>query len=618
MKKNIPIYNILENNVLTELNRIHELMGITLITESVVPAKFLKFIDDIINVTPNSRKLWMTDDVINAATRINNKLTRLSGGAKLSLPSIANDLIILSRATVESKNAISDFLSELEQLQPFFKNFDEQLEKIDGIEKMTLSEIKVKMKEIIDNYYKDPATQVVPASISKLSELLITPKFINKTLRGKYVKDIIVKNPTFFNQLFVKGQKVVDDLEKNLKTLSSSKTEQGVKLNAEEIMKLEQKIREDFRLLYLWRRSFYNDYMKVLNTYKTGASSIENAKLYDEILNDVKQHYNDWTILEDLSKTGNPMLQAIWKGVRGGLSMEGYFAKFLSKSLKKMGHWGKLSDNVVETTKSEIPQVWWKQTLKYLFLTSPKGIPKSLTKGYTNPYKEIIQNSGMWGAYSSYATEVLTRAYKVTIFLALANAIIKTTKASDTDILTKFGEKGKKCMDTFSEIIKQKRWLFGTIGFSDSTLRDYLSGEKIQQELPCIFELDMNEEELRDFCMVALYRASPGYGDVGAISALPIEMLNDIVRRVSNDPTVGIPIPAAQITSAVRQIGEVGLQRWFNGELEQLRLPDLANPNDSVEGGTNSGTTSTNRQGPVLRTSTSVGTTTGGINTGEN
>jgi hypothetical protein len=606
MKKNIPIYNILENNVLTELNRIHELMGVTLITESVVPAKFLKFIDDIINVTPNSRKLWMTDDVINAATRINNKLTRLSGGAKLSLPSIANDLIILSRATVESKNAISDFLSELEQLQPFFKNFDEQLEKIDGIEKMTLSEIKVKMKEIIDNYYKDPATQVVPASISKLSELLITPKFINKTLRGKYVKDIIVKNPTFFNQLFVKGQKVVDDLEKNLKTLSSSKTEQGVKLNAEEIMKLEQKIREDFRLLYLWRRSFYNDYMKVLNTYKTGASSIENAKLYDEILNDVKQHYNDWTILEDLSKTGNPMLQAIWKGVRGGVSMEGNFIKFISKTLKKMGHWGKLSDNVVETTKSEIPQVWWKQTLKYLFLTSPKGIPKSLTKGYTNPYKEIIQNSGMWGAYSSYATEVLTRAYKVTIFLALANAIIKTTKASDTDILTKFGEKGKKCMDTFSEIIKQKRWLFGTIGFSDSTLRDYLSGEKIQQELPCIFELDMNEEELRDFCMAALYRASPGYGDVGAISALPIEMLNDIVRRVSNDPTVGIPIPAAQITSAMRQIGEVGLQRWFNGELEQLRLPDLANPNDSVAGGTNSGTTNTTQQGPVRRTTTST------------
>lgn len=598
----------MENNVLVELNRIHELMGVTLITESVVPTKFLKFIDDIINVTPSSRKLWMTDNVINAATRINNKLTRLSGGAKLSLPSIANDLIILSRATVESKNAISDFLSELDQLQPFFKNFDEQLEKIDGIEKMTLSEIKVKMKEIIENYYKDPATQVVPESVSKLSELLITPKFINKNLRGKYVKDIIVKNPTFFNQLFVKGQKVVDDLEKNLKTLSSSKTEQGVKLNAEEIMKLEQKIREDFRLLYLWRRSFYNDYMKVLNTYKTGASSIENAKLYDEILNDVKQHYNDWTILEDLSKTGNPMLQAIWKGVRGGLSAEGNFIKFISKTLKKVGSFAKKSDNIVETTKSEIPQVWWKQTLKYLFLTSPKGIPKNLTKGYTNPYKEIIQNSGMWGANASYAVEVLTRAYKVTILLALANAIIKTTKASDTDILTKFGENGKKCMDNFSEIIKQKRWL-GTIGFSDSTLRDYLSGKQIQQELPCIFELDMNEEELRDFSMAALYRAAPGYGDVGAISALPIEMLNDIARRVSFDPTLGIPIPAVQIISAMRQIGDVGIQRWFNGELEQLRLPDLANPKDSVAGGTNSGTTNTSQKGPIRRNTTSTTST---------
>ncbi len=606
-------HNILENKVITEVNRIHELMGINLITESVVPAKFLKFIDDIINVTPTSRKLWMTDDVINAATRINNKLTRLSAGGKLSLPSIANDLITLSRATVESKNMISDFLSELEQLQPFFKNFDEQLDQIDGIEKMSLTEIKTKMKEIINNLYKDPNTGVVPPSISQLSELLITPKFINKTLRGKYVKDIIVKNPTFFNQLFVRGKKVVDDLEKNLKTLASSKTDQGVKLNAEEIMKLEQKIREDLRLLYLWRRTFYNDYMKILNTYKTGASSVENAKLYDEILTDVKEHYNDWTILEDLSKTGNPMLQAIWKGIRGGVSMEGEFLKFLSKSLKRMSHFAKKSDEVVESTKSEIPQVWWKQTLKYLITTSPKGIPKSFTKGYTNPYKEIIKNSGMWGANASYAVEVLTRAYKLTVFLALINSINKAIKASDTNILTKYGEEGKQCMDNFSQIIKQKRWI-GTFGVSDSTLRDYLASEEVLQQLPCIVELNMNEEELRDFSMASMYRAAPGYGSVGALSALPIEMINDIIRRVSNDPTIGIPIPAAQIASVARQIGEVGIQRWFNGELEQLRLPDLANPNDSVAGGTNAGTTNNTQQGPVRRTTTS--TTRSSVNTG--
>lgn len=615
MKKNTPIYNILENNVLVELNRIHELMGVTLITESVVPAKFLKFIDDIINVTPNSRKLWMTNDVINAATRINNKLTRLSGGAKLSLPSIADDLVILSRATVESKNAVSDFLSELDQLKPFFKSFDEQLEQIDGIEKMPLSEIKDKMKEIIENYYKDPTTGVIPPSISKLSELLITPKFINKTLRGKYVKDIIVKNPTFFNQLFVRGKKVVDNLEKNLKTLSSSKTDQGVKLSAEEIMKLEQKIREDFRLLYLWRRSFYNDYMKVLNTYKTGASSIENAKLYDEILNDVKQHYNDWTILEDLSKTGNPMLQAIWKGVRGGLSMEGDLVKFLSKSLKKMGHWGKKSDDVVETTKSEIPQVWWKQTLKYLITTSPKGIPKSFTKGYTNPYKEIIQNSGMWGANASYAVEVLTRAYKLTIFLSFINALIKTVKSSDTNILNKFGDDGKKCMDNFSEIIKQKRFL-GTIGFSDDVLKKYLESEEIFQELPCIFELNMNEDELRDFCMASMYRAAPKSEYVGVLSSIPTEMLNDVWRRLNSDPSLGIPIPFVQILAVLRQIRDLGIQRWFNGELEQLRLPDLANPNDSVAGGTNSGTTNTTQQGPVRQNTSS--TTSTPVTTGRN
>jgi hypothetical protein len=279
---------------------------------------------------------------------------------------------------------------------------------------------------------------------------------------------------------------------------------------------------------------------------------------------------------------------------------------------------GKKSDEVVDATKSEIPQVWWKQTLKYLILTSPKGIPKSFTKGYTNPYKEIIQNSGMWGANASYAVEVLTRAYKLTVFLAVANSINKMLKASDTKILTKFGEEGKKCMDNFSEIIKQKRWI-GTFGVSDSTLRDYLASEEVLQQLPCIVELNLSEEELRDFSMASMYRAAPGYGSVGFLSALPVEAANDIIRRVSNDPSIGIPIPAAQIISVSRQIGEVGIQRWFNGELEQLRLPDLVNRNDSVAGGTNAGTTNNTQQGPVRRTTTSTTqsqTTRSSVNTG--
>jgi hypothetical protein len=134
-------------------------------------------------------------------------------------------------------------------------------------------------------------------------------------------------------------------------------------------------------------------------------------------------------------------------------------------------------------------------------------------------------------------------------------------------------------------------------GVSDSTLRDYLASEEVLQQLPCIVELNMNEEELRDFSMASMYRAAPGYGSVGFLSALPVEMFNDIIRRVSNDPTIGIPIPAAQIASVSRQIGEVGIQRWFNGELEQLRLPDLANPEESVAGGTNS----SQRGGPIKR-----------------
>jgi hypothetical protein len=619
MNKKIILSSSIENRILTEVKRINDLMGTKLITEALISPKLTKFLSDIINASPDvsKRAKWITDDVIRSATRLNNYLDNLPSNANINIPIILRDLKILSNSNVEIKNLVSDFFAGLEQYKPLFDEVNERLKLIPDLQKLKPSEVKQKLVDILTDIYTKGGTIPLDPQVADAINLIVTNKFVNTTLRGRYIDDIIIKNPNIFDALTSKGKTIVDNLNKNLETLTTAKG-QGGTLNIGEVSKLEQKIKNDFSLLYLWKRKFYDDYIKLLESYKTGATNVENAKLYDEIITDVKQHYGDWTILEDLSETGNPPLQAIWKGIKGGVSMEGKFLEFLSKSLKKLSPLGKKSDEVVDATKSEIPQVWWKQTLKYLILTSPKGIPKSFTKGYTNPYKEIIQNSGMWGANASYAVEVLTRAYKLTVFLAVVNSINKMLKASDTKILTKFGEEGKKCMDNFSEIIKQKRWI-GTFGVSDSTLRDYLASEEVLQQLPCIVELNLSEEELRDFSMASMYRAAPGYGSVGFLSALPVEAANDIIRRVSNDPSIGIPIPAAQIISVSRQIGEVGIQRWFNGELEQLRLPDLVNRNDSVAGGTNAGTTNNTQQGPVRGTTTSTTqsqTTRSSINTG--
>jgi hypothetical protein len=612
MNKKIILSSSIENRLITEVKRINDLMGTKLITEALISPKLTKFLSDIINASPDASKRakWITDDVIKSATRLNNYLDNLPSNANISIPIILRDLKILSNSNVEIKNLVSDFFVGLEQYKPLFDEVNERLKLIPDLQKLRPAEVKQKLTDILTDIYTKGGTIPLDPQVADAINLIVTNKFVNTTLRGRYIDDIIIKNPNIFDALTSRGKTIVDNLNKNLETLATAKG-QGGTLSLDEVSKLEQKIKNDFNLLYLWKRKFYDEYIKLLESYKTGATNVENAKLYDEIITDVKQHYGDWTVLEDISKKGSPMLDAIVKGAKSAVKIEESIIKGIWSGGVRLWNLARglknVETKVVDDTLKNVGPSFTRYAINYLIKGSPRGVPKKFTKGYENPYKEIIQNAGMWGANASYATEVLIRAYKLTIYLSIWNSLTKAIAAADSGVLSGFGEEGKQCMDKFSKMIADKN-------FSQSDIVTFLKSDKVFDELPCITQLNLTQEQLDDFVLAAIFRSFPFYEEGGWIAAPLGQFVREIVNRISNNPVTGIPIPAVNILGQLGKIFKVGWQDWFYGEMEQLRLPDLANPNDSVAGGTNSGTTNTTQQGPVRQNTTS--TTSTPINTG--
>jgi len=606
MNKKIILPSSIENRLLTEVKRINDLMGTKLITEALISPKLTKFLSDIINASPDvsKRAKWITDDVMTSATRLNNYLDNLPSNANINIPIILRDLKILSNSNVEIKNLVSDFFVGLEQYKPLFDEVNERLKLIPDLQKLKPAEVKQKLTDILTDIYTRGGTIPLDPQVADAINLIVTNKFVNTTLRGRYIDDIIIKNPNIFDALNSRGKTIVDNLKKNLETLTTAKG-QGGTLSLEEVSKLEQKIKNDFNLLYLWKRKFYNDYIKLLESYKTGATNVENAKLYDEIITDVKQHYGDWTVLEDIAKKGSPMLDAIVKGAKSALKIEESIIKGIWRGSVRLWNFIRglknVETKVVDDTLKNVGPSFTRYAINYLTKGSPRGVPKKFTKGYQNPYKEIIQSANMWGANASYATEVLIRAYKLTIYLSVWNSLTKAIAAADSGVLSGFGEEGKQCMDKFSKMIADKN-------FSQSDIVTFLKSDKVFDELPCITQMNLTQEQLDDFVLAAIFRSFPFYEEGGWIAAPLGQFVREIVTRISNNPATGIPIPAVNILAQLGKIFKVGWQDWFYGEMEQLRLPDLANPNDSVAGGTNSGTTNTTQQGPVRRTTTSPGT----------
>jgi hypothetical protein len=151
---------------------------------------------------------------------------------------------------------------------------------------------------------------------------------------------------------------------------------------------------------------------------------------------------------------------------------------------------------------------------------------------------------------------------------------------ADSDVLNKFGQEGKSCMDKLSKEISSKNL-------------NFISAEKYLNDgnLPCIYNLKMTDTDFTNFIMAAQFRTG-----ADPILFLPTTFWNDLSNRLSNDPFIAVPIPAAQILANLRTIWKDGFQEWLNNEIGDIRLPDAYEPR-TVGPVKNTGTV-----GPVKKT----------------
>jgi hypothetical protein len=523
----------------------------------------------------------MTDDVVNAANDLKKYLDNL-GTQNVNVYTIKDELITLSKSNLNLKNAISDLLMSIQDTETYLNAVKNRLDEIPGtqLRSMPLDQVEDEIKRAIFKVMLQgyPPNAGPSPNMIQFVDLLVTKKFVEKMLTTRFIDEVVVKNYKAFETWGNKGLQIQRQAKANLEALVKSKSTGG-NLLIREVEKLQIQIKSDLRALYLFRRELYDQIIKELNTLKSGATSVENAKLYDDVITDIKANYGDWTVLEKLAQNKKlGWAKILWEGVKDVFKLETELAGAIKGFPKFVRTIGKNADNVTNATKEGLPSAW-KEVGKTLVTGSPKGFPRSLTSG-PNPYQAIIDSKSMYGAYASYATTLLLRAFKVAIYLSIYNSFRKMIVGADSDVLNKFGQEGKSCMDKLSKEISSKNL-------------NFISAEKYLNDgnLPCIYNLKMTDTDFTNFIMAAQFRTG-----ADPILFLPTTFWNDLSNRLSNDPFIAVPIPAAQILANLRTIWKDGFQEWLNNEIGDIRLPDAYEPR-TVGPVKNTGTV-----GPVKKT----------------
>jgi hypothetical protein len=451
-------------------------------------------------------------------------------------------------------------LASLSDTETYLNAIKNRLDEIDinQLKSMPLNQVEDEIKQAIFKVMLQgyPPNAVPNQTMRDFADLLVTRKFVEKMLTTKFIDDVVVKNYKAYETLGAKGLQIQKQAKENLEKLVKSKSTGG-NLLPDEVVKLQSQIKSDLRALYLFRRQLYDEIIKELNTLKSGATSVENAALYDEIITGIKENYGDWTTLQKLAENKKiGWAKILWQGVKDVYKLEAEFFGAVGRGIKFARNLGKNVDNVVNTTKTDLPSTW-KEVVKTLATGSPRGVPKSLTNG-PNPYQNIIDSKGMYGAYASYATTLLFRAFKVAIYLSAYNSFRKMWVGADSEILNKFGEAGKQCMEKLSKVIQTKNLTFEQ---AETYIND--------GNLPCIYNFQMTDTDFTNFLMAAQFRTG-----LDPILFLPNTFFNDLSNRLSNQPFIMFPIPAVQIVDNLRTIWKDGFQEWLNNEIGDIRLPD--------------------------------------------
>ena len=522
-------------NLLQEIYRINELLGTQLISEGVV--------DDIVRQVLKDPASYL-DNV--ARRNLENALFSASAaGRNLDITNIADDLWKLTANSPELiKKVADDILANNPTLRT---QFDVSISNPLWKEKDP-TEIPGYVDSYIDNAFSGINVPEGYKNFLKkglLEEITQSVTTILTKEQEDLMKILLKNNDTFWDKIFLNGKKIADQVKSDLDVLANTKFK-----DPKNAVVLRERVQANLKKLIDWRRSSYEDLVKEINAIVAGQTNYQNAYRWTNLIDTVKKEFGDWTLLDNIAKNKTTWDAIMYTIGDGFYQANKLLINTIMLPVRLIARSGLLNGKVVEeltqttvkaSQKPEATQTAGKAFLNWLTVYTPRGLPRE--KNIKN-YQDIYNIAGKWGMVGSYTIEIITRAYKIALYIVAAKNLIEVFTAASNRI-DEVPEK-KRCNEEFEAIIKQN-------GFSPEEASEFLVNQfkpETQPTLPCVVGLNMTDEELTEFVAVAIYRSKGS-----ELWPWIQRILSETWLRIKQDPRIGGP-PFLSIPTLFMQLGE--------------------------------------------------------------
>jgi hypothetical protein len=568
-------------NILTEVNRINELMGLNLISEGVL--------EDVVRVILNNVKSYTDVASTTARQNLENALRiATTQNTPIDFNRIADDLWKLAGNNPDLSSKIIEELFRrtpalrtyvaIKSAMPSWRNV-KSLDEVEGIvDNMVRSDFasQPNLTPGVLNFIKKEVVDKVTASLTT---------FLSKEQK-ELLENLVESNESVWDKIFINGNAVAAQVLKDLEVLTTVKF-----VDPADPVYIQKRVQDNLKKLADWRTSTYNELMNQINAIAKGQTTAASPYRYDSLVKSIKDEFGDWGLMNEISKTKpwwQKVMITIGDGFYNGVKAEFNFVRnLLSIPIEFLSNWKyttRFFKSVGDASATQASKATQTNAFRnWLLVYSPRGLP--IDANIKN-YQDIYNTAGKWGMHGSYWIEVATRAYKFAAYIVVAKNVWEFLTAGTNKIDADPNK--RKCNDNLIKIIKQSNLGPDQVEeFIISQFDPNLKPAPGQPVLPCIRNIKWTEKDLTEFVSVAIYRAKGGKAEQW-LERVAKESYN----RIIDDWRLGGP-PIISIPSLFEQFGqEKSIYAVISENMPEI---DMTRVNDLIK------KDSIKKQGPVIR-----------------
>jgi hypothetical protein len=243
------------------------------------------------------------------------------------------------------------------------------------------------------------------------------------------------------NKILPNYSKIKDRVESNYKLLLTE-------TDGAKIIELEKSIKKDMDTLASVKSKFFTEINKNITAKINNGTRAEKAEYRkaQQILESIQKEFGEFGYSSTLN-TISPESKVLSDAFKSSFTLETNFIKYIANTVTFQ--WvknfikyfavqlnkGRISAEVEEVVANKNISSW-KKIRNYAITATPRGLPPS--KGLINlespsAYDEILKIAGKWGAWKSFAYELILRGIKFQIYFAILESIMFYFKMNKYD-----------------------------------------------------------------------------------------------------------------------------------------------------------------------------------------